>query len=167
MTRSTQPKNKKKEQSLQHQKPLIVWDDNLFSVGIPEVDRQHKRLFGIINKLHSCVINDTGKGSVSRIFEQLADYIVFQFRYEEKLMKTNNWFDIKRHSTLHQDFVNKIFKFQSRLNESGESSAISKDVLGYLQYLLLNHVMTVDKNTFEKPIFKKIQMPVGEPHFED
>jgi hemerythrin-like metal-binding protein len=135
-------------------------------VGIQEVDRQHKILFGIINKLHSCVMNNTGKGSVSLIFEQLADYIVFQFRYEEKLMETNYWFDIEHHKTLHQDFVNKIFKFQSRLNESGDSSAISKDVLAYLKYWLVNHVMTVDKSTFERPIFKEIQIPIDEPHFE-
>lgn len=36
---------------------MYIWDNNKHSVGIEEIDEQHKVLFDIINDIYICIIN--------------------------------------------------------------------------------------------------------------
>lgn len=67
---------------------IFRWHDH-YAIGHDTVDTQHRKLIDIINNLHSLLNNENldhpGDGA-ARVFDQLAEYVVMHFAYEEQLM---------------------------------------------------------------------------------
>ena len=49
---------------------IIKWDDS-FRVDIEDVDKQHKNLIGIVNRLAEAMADGTGKNTLAAIFDEL------------------------------------------------------------------------------------------------
>jgi len=124
---------------------LIEWDDNLYSVGIKEIDRQHKMLVELINQLHISAVHEVGIETLTELLNHLAEYTVFHFDYEERLLESNNWPDMVDHKKRHKVFTNQIFEYQAKLKEIGHLSVIGKDALDFLKKWLMEHIVKVDK----------------------
>ena len=65
---------------------LIEWTDEL-SVGIQEIDDQHRLLVSILNKLHTAMYEHQGKEVAEKILNELVDYTKIHFAVEESLMR--------------------------------------------------------------------------------
>lgn len=52
---------------------LIEWSDEL-SVGIQEIDEQHKALVGLVNDMHDAIQQHHGSEVTSDILQRLAEY---------------------------------------------------------------------------------------------
>mgnify|MGYP000867218199 FL=1 len=65
--------------------PLVEWKSE-FSLGISEIDEQHKKILAIINKLYDLFSNKEHQdiAEIERIIKELADYAVYHFQTEEK-----------------------------------------------------------------------------------
>ncbi|MGC8720293.1 MAG: hemerythrin domain-containing protein, partial [Thermodesulforhabdaceae bacterium] len=61
--------------------PLIRWDESL-SVGIAEIDDQHKRLVNMINELYDAMLQKKGKAVLSQIIKEMAEYAAVHFATE-------------------------------------------------------------------------------------
>ncbi|HSF75715.1 MAG TPA: hypothetical protein VLA84_18110 [Microcoleus sp.] len=46
--------------------PLVIWNDSL-SIGIPEIDRQHKQLIDQLNTLVDAMLANRGKEEIKNI----------------------------------------------------------------------------------------------------
>ena len=65
---------------------LISWKDSL-NVGIVEIDEQHKKLVGLINKLFEAMANGKSSEIMKSVLGELSNYVNTHFATEEKLMK--------------------------------------------------------------------------------
>ena len=74
----------------------IEWDD-FFSVGVMEIDEQHRRWIEIINKLHDSIMDKTVSVNTDRILCEMIDYTNFHFIFEEDHMKKVGYQDLKKH----------------------------------------------------------------------
>ncbi len=65
---------------------LIIWDKAL-SVGVNEMDDQHKKLIEIINNLFEAMKIGMGRETLNYVFSGLIDYAKKHFFDEKELMK--------------------------------------------------------------------------------
>ena len=65
---------------------FVEWSDVL-SVGIEEIDAQHKVLVDLVNEMHQAIHQRRGSDAVREILAQLADYTRIHFAVEESLMR--------------------------------------------------------------------------------
>ena len=128
--------------AVETKQPFIVWEER-FSVNIREVDRQHKVLIELINKLHS----NREEGDprwIGDILTQLENYTVFHFDWEEKFMARYGYEESDKHKLIHKKFVAKIAEARRKF-EAGRTEALGDGLLEFLQDWLLSHIMKVDK----------------------
>jgi hemerythrin len=52
---------------------FVEWSDDL-SVGIEEIDNQHKVLVDLVNEMHAAIQQRKGSEAVQRVLSKLADY---------------------------------------------------------------------------------------------
>jgi len=64
----------------------VKWKDE-YSVGIESIDKQHKKLLGLINSLQTAVYFSTGEEFEQQALDELVDYTKTHFSYEEGLME--------------------------------------------------------------------------------
>ena len=50
-----------------------------YQVGIPEIDKQHKRLFEMLNKLQDIYESDNVKSEIQTVLEEMGDYLNIHF----------------------------------------------------------------------------------------
>lgn len=67
---------------------LFIWHDH-YAIGHATIDEQHRKIVDIINLLHS-VLKDGAhleeSAGAGKVFDQLAEYVMTHFTYEEQLM---------------------------------------------------------------------------------
>lgn len=121
---------------------LFQWSDS-FSVGVQEIDEQHKELVDLLNQLHTAIMEHHGSEAARRILDELADYTKTHFSVEESLMRVSNYPDFDRHKQNHEDLIGQVVALQSKL-DTGEAK-ITFELLHFLKVWLTNHINEADK----------------------
>jgi hemerythrin len=80
---------------------FVSWSDEL-SVGIEEIDDQHKQFIDMINELHVAMKSGKAASTLPIILTKLSDYAVFHFSYEEKVLQSYNYPEINAHNDSRQ-----------------------------------------------------------------
>ncbi len=120
---------------------LIVWDDDL-DTGIEVIDNQHKRIVDYINKLDAA--RKTGnKNDISLVLDELVDYTLSHFTFEESLMEEAGYPFINAHKKVHQLFTKRVGDYIQRF-KMGED--IADDLLNTLKAWLINHIRNDDND---------------------
>ncbi len=57
---------------------FIEWSDT-YSVGIRSIDNEHRRLVGLVNKLHDASLQGQGSATAPVVLNELASYTVSQW----------------------------------------------------------------------------------------
>ena len=121
----------------------LQWDQE-FSVGVEEIDNQHKELFDRINNLDSAMKQGTAKEEVVRLIEFLHKYVVIHFGAEEKYMIDFNYTGYALHKTKHDWFKKEFSDIRIKLDAEG----IIPDVIMRSNNLLItwfsNHIRSID-----------------------
>jgi len=78
----------------------LEWEDK-YSVGVVEIDDQHKRMFATINELLDSINNGTTEEHIGNIIESLVKYKIFHFETEEKYFKEFNYDGAEEHISRH------------------------------------------------------------------
>lgn len=121
---------------------LINWSDQ-YSLAIPSIDNQHKKLIELINQLHEALAAGKAKEVLGSILVELADYTVTHFKFEEQMMNKHGYTSFNGHVTVHNEFVNKI---QGYVNDFEQGrSAFSISLMNFLRDWLTNHILKTDK----------------------
>jgi len=121
---------------------LIKWTDQ-YSVGIKEIDNQHKGLVIIINELFSYMSEGKAKENLNEIFDHLTEYIKKHFFVEETMLVKYAYPDYDQHKVEHSKFIQKLNDLKSEF-KSGKIT-ISLEILNFLKDWLLNHIQHTDK----------------------
>lgn len=119
----------------------IVWTSDL-DTQIEVIDRQHRRIVDYINALDDAV--EAGdRDKVDQVLEQLVDYTLSHFAFEESLMEDAGYRFVNAHRRVHEVFTKRIADYQRRF-AAGED--IGAELQKTLQTWLLNHIRNDDND---------------------
>lgn len=121
---------------------LLSWNDQ-YSVNIKKIDEQHKILINLINDLHDAMKQGKGKDVMGSILDELANYTVHHFAYEEKLFVEKNYPLTKQHKLEHDKLVSEVSNLQKSF-KNGET-IMTMEVLSFLKKWLNDHIIGSDK----------------------
>ncbi len=121
---------------------LMEWRES-YSVGIPSIDEQHKKLVSLINELAEAMHNKKGKEVLKGIIDEMAKYAVYHFQTEEKYMKEFDFPGYDEHKKEHDSFVEKVKEFQKEYEEG--KSLLTVEILMFLRDWLIKHILGTDK----------------------
>ena len=65
---------------------MFAWKDS-YSIGVQEIDAQHRRLFSLADELHSAMNAGKGKVVLEQVLQNLITYTKSHFAGEERLMQ--------------------------------------------------------------------------------
>src|SRR5690606_6998764 len=117
----------------------MKWTDDL-ATGIHVIDNQHQRIVDYINQLHQAIEHHSREELIP-ILEQLVEYTMSHFAFEEDLMEESGYPFVHAHKKVHRLFETRMADFQQRF-ELGED--ISRQLLTLLRTWLVNHIKRDD-----------------------
>jgi len=121
---------------------LIAWRSD-FSVGVTQVDEQHRKLIDLLNTLFDAMKRGKGRDLLGGVLKELIDYTVYHFNTEEQLFEKYDYPEFKQHKREHDAFTQKVIDFNVAYT-SGQKT-ITIDVLDFLTEWLRNHILQSDK----------------------
>lgn len=122
---------------------FVEWTDAL-SVGIQEIDEQHKVLIGLINRLfEETVINKSNPHVIQDVIHDLVEYTIVHFAVEESLFRIFGYPDIDAHMKLHQALKQQVLDIQDKVRKG--DVMVNTELLMFLKKWLENHIMHEDK----------------------
>lgn len=121
---------------------FVEWSDVL-SVGIEEIDDQHKVLVDLVNEMHDAIHQRHGSDVVKEILSKLADYTRIHFAVEESLMRILAYPEYEEHKTQHEELLHTVQDLQEKV-ETGKT-AIGFELMHFLKIWLTRHIMESDQ----------------------
>jgi hemerythrin len=120
---------------------LITWRDE-FSVGVAEIDTQHKHLVNLINQLHDAMRVGKGKDIMDKVLDELIAYTQTHFRHEERLMQTRGYSELAGHQAEHNKLTQQALDYQQQFRAG--KIAMTLPLMNFLKDWLTTHILTVD-----------------------
>lgn len=121
---------------------LIEWNQG-FSVGITEMDNQHKQLVTLLNDLYSAMQSKKSSEIIGKVLNKLISYTEKHFYDEEEFMKKYSYPGIGSQIKEHTAFADKVLKFKSDYDAGKTSMSVS--ITSFLKDWLVNHISISDK----------------------
>jgi hemerythrin len=119
----------------------LTWNDSL-SVGVDEVDNDHKHLVGLLNDLIQCIDDEKGNDEIEVVLDELLSYTSWHFRHEERLMQTYDYESFEDHKSEHTALIEQAVGLQEKFKTEGEG--ITPEVLDFLKDWLTSHILGTD-----------------------
>lgn len=120
---------------------FIEWNTEL-SVGIKEIDDQHKDWLNIVNELHENINTGKSKETLRNTIDKLVKYSEDHFNTEERYMFRYQYPGYENHKKEHLDFTGKIIEFRDNFNLSTLISSL--EVMDFLKKWLMHHILETD-----------------------
>ena len=120
----------------------MSWKER-YSVGVEEIDRQHRGLLDIINQIANSFEKKDEWQSTSAIIDSLIHYAYNHFATEERYMVEAEYPELSWHIGLHIAFMRKVFLMSEEYRQQG--LALQKEILSYLSSWFSSHVLEVDR----------------------
>ncbi|ADU62250.1 MAG: bacteriohemerythrin [Pseudodesulfovibrio sp.] len=118
--------------------PLMQWDTNL-SVGVEEIDAQHKTLVDLVNQTYEA-IQGQDHALLAELVDRMAAYGRTHFATEERYMRDHGFPGIEEHKFQHAKFNATVDDFRRKL----DSQTNLTQVFVFLSSWLAAHIMNED-----------------------
>ncbi|WDP92179.1 MAG: bacteriohemerythrin [Desulfobacter sp.] len=125
----------------------FVWGEH-FITGLGEVDKQHRHLIDVLNRFGTALAeNKVLDGHVKRIFDELADYALYHFKAEERLMAEMKMDSrhIVQHSAEHSNFVGDVQALIREITPGNPET--TQALLAFLIQWVAYHILGSDQKT--------------------
>jgi len=123
---------------------FFEWNDQ-YSVGVANVDEQHKKLVGYLNDLFEALNVGKGKEILDSILDNMVEYTQYHFATEEKLMKLHGYPGYDDHKKKHDKLAEHVLDLKSQY-AAGNIVKVSPIQIGiFLKDWLSKHIMGTDK----------------------
>ena len=117
----------------------IKWTDDL-NTGIEVIDKQHMRIVDYINDLENAH-QKQDKEAVRQELDDLVDYTLSHFAFEESLQEEAGYKYCKPHKKVHELFVRRVNEYMERFKLGDDVSA---EIHKLLSSWLINHIKRDD-----------------------
>ncbi len=121
---------------------LIEWNSDL-SVNVAEIDKEHKKLVGLVNELHEAMKSGKGKEVLGKILTELEEYTKTHFSHEEEILGKHGYPAIFSHKKEHQNLISAVQEYKKK-GEAG--NLFTLEISKFLKDWLTNHILKTDKN---------------------
>lgn len=143
----------------------LVWKDE-YNIGVDTIDKEHRRLFKIINKLFE--FGEEEKKSQWACQEGIKffkDHAMKHFGEEEKYMRSVNYEGLEMHRHIHQGFRLKTLPaLEDELERNNYSPEAVKHFLGVCAGWLIGHTLTEDRAITGGGVSKWVDLLPDEAH---
>lgn len=120
----------------------ITWSA-ILSVGVEEIDEDHRKLVGIFNELAHAVANGESAEYLAATFDELIKCTAWHFSHEERLMLKHRYPDIDPHRAAHRELIVAAQQLQAKLAQADQ--AVANAEIEYLDRWLTEHILTADQ----------------------
>lgn len=128
----------------ERQMKRVEWQPYL-SVGVAEIDRQHRVLFDRYNAFFAAYSEGLAAEEVVRLFGFLEAYVVTHFSDEEKLQQQVGFPGYLRHREHHEALTQQVLELKERLLSEGPTAALIGDVSMLMTGWLIEHINGMDR----------------------
>lgn len=118
----------------------LIWTDNL-NTGIEVIDKQHRRIVEYINKLYSALSSKADQAAVRDIIDELVDYTLTHFAFEEGMLDEYRYANLDAHKALHEQFTGQVRELRDRFDASEDASI---ELNNLMVTWLFNHILHED-----------------------
>jgi len=87
----------------------IVWDRR-YNLGMAMVDKQHKKIFELVNKIYEIDDSDNVKEDIKKLLYEFKDYMQVHFEDEEKYMESIAYPNLQKHRELHEKIIQNVMQ---------------------------------------------------------
>ncbi len=124
---------------------LMRWSQAM-SVGVPELDADHRGLIDIINDLAALSDGEARPQIVRASLTRLQRYALVHFGREEKVMTACGFPHLDVHQEEHRAFVLTMQGFNQSLHSDPGALAgrLAEEILDYLKNWLTHHILLED-----------------------
>ena len=120
---------------------LIEWNDS-FSVGVTDIDHEHKNLIELINQLYANLQQGVSAEDIDDFFGEIYAHISAHFALEEKIMRDSHYAEYTAHKAEHERLLEDI---RDMMDDYGGRAAIDEqDLSTRLQNWFGEHFRTMD-----------------------
>jgi hemerythrin len=119
----------------------LVWGE-ILSVGVDEIDDDHRKLIKIFNILGHAVRDGESPEYLAATLEELINCTVWHFSHEERLMLKYRYKAIDEHKAEHRDLVQAAREFQQDMLKADQPMADQQ--IEFLERWLTEHILTSD-----------------------
>ena len=120
----------------------IAWSDRL-SVGVPEMDEEHRQFISRVNDLNKAVVEFEGKAKVERLMELMLMEATRHFWHEQKLLARWNYPEAAAHGAKHAELMAQFDRVMKEFEETEISFVWTFKGL-HLKQLLIEHLLKED-----------------------
>jgi len=124
-------------------KRFVKWNDS-YSVGVEDIDNDHKKLLGLINQLQTAAHYSSDNDMIDTILDDLVDYTKYHFSKEEDMLKQSGYPHFDEHKLQHEAMIKKVSEFIE--GYKADDSRTIDDVTQYLKSWLINHINGSDQD---------------------
>jgi hemerythrin-like metal-binding protein len=120
------------------------WDDK-YSVGVREIDDQHRKLVSLVNALYEAMGSGQGRTVVGKVLNELISYTDEHFTAEEAMLEKYGYpaAAYLPHKREHDALTRKVEELSVRF--SAGTIGLANEVGDFLKNWLTNHILVVDK----------------------
>lgn len=134
----------------------LEWQEE-YNIGVEEIDKEHRRLFKIINKLMtaSSENGDNYQRTCQEGIKFFRGHTLKHFADEELYMATMGYEGLERHKKIHKGFrEDTLPALEQELEQDGYSQEAIEHFLGVCTGWLIGHTLTEDQAIAGKHISK-------------
>lgn len=121
---------------------LFEWKES-YSIGVPEIDAQHRRLYHLADELHTAMNGGKSAQVLQQVFTNLIAYTKTHFAAEEAMLQKCRYPDFAAHKAKHDDLTRKVVELQ-RDYQAGKMM-LGIDTMHFLSQWLLQHIGGTDR----------------------
>lgn len=118
------------------------WDASRYGLEIPDMDYGHRLIIECMNDLHAGSVANASPIELGNRFDRLVRATVEHFSDEERLMAEIGFPDAARHRLMHQQILERLYRFQLEFRRTG---VLPERLFNFLGMWLQAHLGGVDR----------------------
>ncbi len=123
----------------------IQWKDQ-FSIDQGVIDKDHKTLFGLVNKFNEGIPSFQSPGQMLSVLASLKKYTQTHFQREEKLQQVSGYSFCEEHKKEHEALIEKLNGFIEKVMGTNEDNVtdVAVEIGSFLEEWITGHVIESD-----------------------
>ncbi len=133
----------------------VDWNDEM-SVGIPEIDEDHKRFLSLVNEFNKAVTESAGLDEIKSKLQLIIDDTERHFSHEEILFGEWHYPEAEVHATKHANIMKTLKGIMATISSDGHDTEWIAAGLK-IKLILVNHILKEDMKYTDS--HRKIKVP--------